>query len=186
MCYKCKFFKTKIGGKFCFVNLSTLRSIRGFYGNRNLILRLHCDDSQRLQDDMTNFKNICFAYDMKLFIFFLSLSTRRHNNFVAWSESLGLTLNINKCKYMTFIRRRTPTSFPYTINGTDLCPIVNSVCDLGFTFTPFLCPRAHIDNITCKELKVLGFIKRIASEFKLSNSLRAICCAFVRPIIGYC
>jgi len=86
---------------------------------------------------------------------------------------------------MTFTRCRAPISFPYTINGTNLCPIVTNVCDLGFTFTPSLCPRAHLDNITCKALKVLGFIKRIASEFKLSNSLKAIYCALDRPIVEY-
>jgi len=86
---------------------------------------------------------------------------------------------------MTFTRRRTPISLPYTINGTNMCLIVTSVCDLGFTFTPSLCPRAHIDNITCKALKVLGFTKRIASEFKISNHLKAIFFALVMPIVEY-
>lgn len=62
---------------------------------------------------------------------------------------------------------------------------LGSVCDLSFTFTPSLCYRTHIDNITCKALKVLGFIKRIASEFKLSNFLKTLFCALVRPIAEY-
>jgi len=86
---------------------------------------------------------------------------------------------------MTLTRRRIPILFPYTINGTNLFPIVPSVCDLGFSFTPSICPRPYIDNITCKTLKVLGFIKRIASEFKHSYHLKANLCALVRPIVEY-
>ena len=76
-------------------------------------------------------------------------------------------------------------SFSYTINWANLCPIDTSVCDFGFTFTPSLCSRVHIGNITCKAFKVLGFIKRIADEFKLSNSLKTIFCALIRPILEY-
>ncbi|KAF0751764.1 Uncharacterized protein FWK35_00017926 [Aphis craccivora] len=63
--------------------------------------------------------------------------------------------------------------------------IYKNICDLGFTFTPSLCPRAHIDRVTCKGLKVLGFVKRISSDFKLSSSFKAIYYALIRPISEY-
>lgn len=68
---------------------------------------------------------LCFADDMKLFLKISAITDCFYlqddlDNFVAWSESLGLSLNINKCRFMTFTRRRTPISFSYTINGTNL------------------------------------------------------------------
>jgi len=77
---------------------------------------------------------LCFADDIKLFLKVNSITDCHYlqddlNNFVSWSESLGLKLNINKCRYMTFTRRCSPISFSYTINGTNLCPIVTSVCE---------------------------------------------------------
>jgi len=107
------------------------------------------------------------------------------NSFSAWAESLGLTLNIEKCRSMTFTRSRSPITHLYSLNGSNLIPADSSICDLGFTFTPSLCPRAHIDRVTRKVLKVLGFVKRISSDFKLSASLKSIYCALVHPIVEY-
>jgi Reverse transcriptase (RNA-dependent DNA polymerase) len=133
---------------------------------------------------------LCFADDMKLFIKVNSvddclLLQDDLNSFVLWSETLGLSLNIKKCRSMVFTKRRFPITFSYSINLINLLPIDTNVCDLGFTFTPSLCPRAHIYNVTCRAFKVLGFIKRIAGEFKLSNSLKSLYCALVRPIVEY-
>ncbi|KAF0717229.1 Uncharacterized protein FWK35_00028884, partial [Aphis craccivora] len=82
------------------------------------------------------------------------------NNFVAWSESLGLFLNISKCRYyMTFTRRRIPISFSYSINGTNLSPIVTRpIVEYGSIFWDPQTPEA------CKQLervlrKFLSFVK---------------------------
>jgi hypothetical protein len=107
------------------------------------------------------------------------------NCFSACAESLGLKLNIEKCRSMTFSRSRSPITHLYSLNGYYLIPTDSSICDLGFTFTSSLHPRAHIDKVKCKTLKVLGFVKRISSYFKLSASLKAIYCALVRPIVEY-
>ncbi|KAF0754361.1 Uncharacterized protein FWK35_00031336, partial [Aphis craccivora] len=37
----------------------------------------------------------------------------------------------------------------------------------------------------CRALKVLGFVKRIASEFKLESSLKVLYCSLVRSIVEY-
>ncbi|VVC28220.1 Hypothetical protein CINCED_3A013146 [Cinara cedri] len=86
---------------------------------------------------------------------------------------------------MIFARSRSPTIYSYTLNGSNLIPVDFSICDFGFTFTCSLCPRAHIDQIACKASKVLGFVKRISSDFKLTRSLKSIYCALVRSILEY-
>ncbi|KAE9539518.1 hypothetical protein AGLY_004770 [Aphis glycines] len=45
--------------------------------------------------------------------------------------------------------------------------------------------RLHIQESCCKSLKILGFIKRISSEFKLHQSLEILFCSLVRPILEY-
>ncbi|CAI6357707.1 unnamed protein product [Macrosiphum euphorbiae] len=84
-----------------------------------------------------------------------------------------------------FARSRSLITYPYTLNGSNLIPVYSGICDLNFTFTSFLCSRAHIDKITCKALEVLGFVKRISGDFKPTTSLKSIYCALVRPIIEY-
>ena len=120
---------------------------------------------------------LCFANDMKLFLKVNYITDCLYlqnylDNFITWSIPLCLTLNINKFKSVVLIHSRSLTSFFYSINGANLLPIDTNVCDLGFILTKSLCLQAHIDNITCNAFKVLGFIKKIAGEFKLSNSLK--------------
>uniref|UniRef100_A0A2S2NAB7 Putative RNA-directed DNA polymerase n=1 Tax=Schizaphis graminum TaxID=13262 RepID=A0A2S2NAB7_SCHGA len=133
---------------------------------------------------------LCFADDMKFFLKIYSVDDCLKlqddlNRFSAWAETLGHTLNVNKCRSMIFTRSRSPITYSYVLNGSCLISVDSSICDLGFTFTSSLSPRAHIDKITCKALKVLGFIKRISCEFKLTSSLKSIYCALVRPIVEY-
>jgi len=44
---------------------------------------------------------------------------------------------------------------------------------------------AQIDHITCKENKILSFIKRIDGEFKLSRSLKKLYYTLVKPIFDF-
>jgi len=43
----------------------------------------------------------------------------------------------------------------------------------------------HIERPCCNSLKILGFIKRITTEFKLASPLKALNCSIVRPILEY-
>jgi len=132
---------------------------------------------------------LCFADDMKLYKLIrtsedCSLLQSDLDRFVTWSESLGLNLNIGKCRSMSFTRNRSPIIHTYLINGVGVSS-VESICDLGFIFTPSLSPRSHITSIVCKAYKLLGFIRRVSSEFKFTNSLKSLYCALVRPILEY-
>lgn len=136
---------------------------------------------------------LCFADDMKLFLKVNSVTDCLYlqnglNNFVACSESFGLTLNFNSWS-MVYTSLRSPilhlSPFSYSINGANLLPIYMNICDLDFILTPFLCPRVHIDYIMYNAFKVIGVIKRLDVEFKFSNSLKVLFCSLVRPIVEY-
>ena len=130
---------------------------------------------------------LCFTDDMKLFVKINSLDDclllqSDLDRFVKWGETLGLALNIGKCRSMSFTRGRSPIVFTYTMNKVELLS-VERIRDLGFIFMPSLFPCSLIDNITYKAFKLLGFIRRIASEFKFETSLKSLYCALVRPIL---
>lgn len=101
-----------------------------------------------------------------------------------WVRDLGLEFNVSKCESMSFSRVRVPINFLYSINGTPLTP-VSSKTDLGIVFASNLSFQKHIMTTSCRALKTLGFLKRMASEFKLVRSLKTLYCALVRSIVEF-
>jgi len=133
---------------------------------------------------------LAFADDIKIFYQVNSLADclilqNDLNNLVSWATKLGLQFNTSKCHSMIFTRKSSPIRFNYTVSGSSLVLLDKSVNDLGFVFDPKLNPSLHIEQICCKALKTLGFIKRIAAEFKLVSHLKALYCSLVRPILEY-
>jgi len=76
---------------------------------------------------------------------------------------VGLSLNMNKCKVMSFYRARNKINYDYLIRNEHLLR-VEQVEDLGFNLMPSLSFKYHIEIITCKALRTLGFIHRITSD----------------------
>jgi hypothetical protein len=134
-------------------------------------------------------KLLCFADDMKLFMQINSLDDCHKlqidlNNFFEWSQSLGLTLNFDKCYVMSFAKKRSAITWSYELFHSEILR-VDTVVDLGFKFNSSLDPEPHINMICCKAYKILGFIKRLAYDFKLSLSLKMLFCSLVRPTLEY-
>jgi len=73
------------------------------------------------------------------------------NNFINWCQAVGLTLNFDKCKIISFSRSRILVDHVYTYNDA-LLTRVSEVKDLGIIYTSSLSFRPHIDYITCKAL----------------------------------
>jgi hypothetical protein len=104
---------------------------------------------------------------------------------IEWNDSLGLPLNTSKCSIISFFRHSSPYVFPYSICNIPLNRVVDSIRDLGFIFTHNFSPNKHIESISCKSLKLLGFISRITQEFHLSSSFISLYCSLVRPTLEY-
>jgi hypothetical protein len=45
--------------------------------------------------------------------------------------------------------------------------------------------KLHIENFCCEAFKILGFVMRLAKDFKLGTSLKILICAPVRPILEF-
>lgn len=134
---------------------------------------------------------LCFADDIKLY---MSVSTIDDclklqidiNTFSEWFDKLGLSLNLSKCKVMTFTRIHSPIVFSYRLGKSDIIRVTNDcVMDLGFKFNSKLDPGPHINYVCCKALKTLGFIMRLSRDFRLELSIKSLYCALVRPILEY-
>ncbi|KAF0751855.1 Uncharacterized protein FWK35_00012072 [Aphis craccivora] len=84
---------------------------------------------------------------------------------INWCERVGLSLNLDKCKTMTLFRTRKSIIHDYQVYNQTLSQVYQ-VDDLGFgligTIVVF---NNHIEYVTCKALRTLGFIRRNASDF---------------------
>lgn len=76
-----------------------------------------------------------------------------------WCNDWLMTLNINKCKYISFHRHSNPLLFPYTISNVPIDP-VQSYKYLGVHLSHDLTWNSHIANIISSANKTLGFLKR--------------------------
>lgn len=85
---------------------------------------------------------------------------------------------------MTFYRSKAVISFDYRLDGLSI-QRVNQVHDLGILFVPSLNFSSHIDYMTSKAFRALGFIRRHSTNFSSANCLLALYNALVRSIIEY-
>jgi hypothetical protein len=102
-----------------------------------------------------------------------------------WSISNRLPFNINKCKTITFARKRCPLDVDYKLADAPLEKL-SEIRDLGLILDAKLDFHNHV-NLLCKQAnKMLGFILRTASQFKEGVSVAMVLYnAFVRSSLEY-
>lgn len=94
-----------------------------------------------------------------------------------------MTLNVNKCKSMSFTRSHNPRRFAYTINNLVL-ESTNTYKYLGVTVSNDLIWRTHVHNIISASNKTLGFLKRHLRN--APNHVRLLAyTSLVRPKLDY-
>lgn len=71
---------------------------------------------------------------------------------------------------MCFSRKRTPHDFSYTVNSTRLLSVKKHKY-LGVYFTHTLSWSRHIDHVTNKACRVLGFLRRNAKKLPLEANV---------------
>ena len=105
------------------------------------------------------------------------------DRFTEWCHANLLTVNVSKCKQMSFswreIRHRQ-----YNLNGTDL-DSVTEFRDLGVLVDNKLRFNLHIQNIVGKAKAALGFMKRWSREFNDAYVTKLLFMTIVRPILEY-
>ena len=106
------------------------------------------------------------------------------NTFYAWCKVNRLTLNIDKCKVMTFTHKNMTISYSYNFDGNDLL----SSClirDLGVLLDKKLSFANHVDYVINRANSVLGFIKREMREMLDPYCAKTLFIALVRSITEY-
>lgn len=132
---------------------------------------------------------LAYADDLKLYC---SVRTVRDavglqrdlDSLSSWCQRNGLFLNIKKCKVVSFHRKTSPMIFDYNLADETL-ERVNVVRDLGVLFDEKIQFSKHIDAVISKSYSMLGFMKRICSEFEDPEVLKTIYCAIVRSHLEY-
>jgi hypothetical protein len=111
---------------------------------------------------------LMFADDLKIFRIIqnendaLVLQTDV-DNLCRWCNDMKLSLNISKCKSLSFHRKSNPIIHDYKINNIALSKLTEHK-DLGVTFTQNMSFNKHIDLITAKANSMFGFMKRWAKD----------------------
>ena len=133
---------------------------------------------------------LLYADDLKLYLRIKSIEDciklqKDTQILTKWCDDNKLELNIDKCKIFTFNLKFQTINYVYFLNGHVL-QRVNKIKDLGVIFDNHLKFNFHIEDITNKSLRNLGFIIRNTKYFNNLNVIRYLYISIVRPKLEYC
>lgn len=95
-----------------------------------------------------------------------------------------LDLNVSKCNCISFTRSHNAIHFDYSLNQQSL-QRTDYIRDLGVILDSKLILDRHVETITSKAMRTLGFIFRITKNFKTVKSLKILYCSLVRSQLEY-
>jgi hypothetical protein len=106
------------------------------------------------------------------------------NQFFDWCTLNRLSLNVKKCKCITYSRKLSNIIFNYKFDSQEIvrCDVVN---DLGVMLDKKLLFDVQIDYIVNKAMKCLGFIKRFGKEFNDLHVHKVLYFTYVRSILEF-
>jgi ribonucleases P/MRP protein subunit RPP40 len=131
---------------------------------------------------------LMFADDMKIFRSVESVEDATClqedlDGFSMWCDNNGMDLNVNKCFQITFSRLVSPIEVSYKFDNTEL-KTCTEMRDLGVMFDSKMTFSSHIDLITSRAMRVLGFVQRSSVDLSLST-FKLLYCSLVRSILEY-
>lgn len=129
-------------------------------------------------DDMKIYRQILVPLDYNLLQDDL-------DNFSKWCEKNFLMLNVSKCQFITYSRKRISSPPRIYYISDNPVPVVTSLRDLGVICDKELNFRSHIDNIINRANSALGFVKHWSKEFSNPYVTKSLYFTFVRPILEY-
>lgn len=95
-----------------------------------------------------------------------------------------ININVRKCQSICFTRKRNPIQHTYSFNGVTIDK-TSVIRDLGVLFDEKLLFTEHIDMISTKAFKNLGFILRTCKNFKNVDAIKSVYFAYTRSILEY-
>jgi hypothetical protein len=106
------------------------------------------------------------------------------NRIKLWCTTNDMLLNPAKCYHIKFTKNKRLIPSSYLI-GTDTLEEVRQIRDLGVVLDAELNFRAHYDSIIAKSLKMLGFLRRTATDFKKVSTKKVLFNALVRSCLEF-
>lgn len=139
--------------------------------------------------DVIDTKCLLFADDLKIFSKVRNTEDcqRLSQNLYRiedWCTSHKLTLNVKKCKVMSFTLNKNPIIYRYELHK-NILERPPTLLDLGITFDQRLSFNIHVENILKEANKMYGFIARNSHDFTSINVLKTMYYAFVRSKLEY-
>lgn len=140
---------------------------------------------------LLNSKCLLLADDCKIFRKITSLQDcialqKDVDTIAQWCQQTGLEINESKCAIITITRKPEDRTifYNYRVNNINLtrCSVVT---DLGVKFDNKLSFEAHINFITTRAYKMLGFILRSLMDFKSINTYKLLYNTYVRSLLEY-
>ncbi len=104
------------------------------------------------------------------------------NDLVNWCTTWKMDLNQSKCGIMSITRSRQPITTKYTLQDNPMKPLTHQK-DLGIVVTKDLKWKKQVEEISSKANSMLGFIRRTASEFVLSEYIYLCKIMFGTPLL---
>ena len=102
-----------------------------------------------------------------------------------WSSINELDFQPKKCENLRISRKRISFDRSYRTNNVEL-KCTSTQKDLGIHITSDLSWDKHIESITAKANRMLGFLKRNCSRILPKAALKTLYLALVRSHLGYC
>ena len=105
------------------------------------------------------------------------------NKLAQWEKKWSMEFHPDKCNVLSITRNKTPVVYDYRLHGHTL-QHVSSAKYLGVTFNSKLTWGEHIDNMTQKANKTLGFLRRnvqVSNPQLKQQAYRTL----VRPVVEY-
>lgn len=96
-----------------------------------------------------------------------------------------IDINISKCQYISYTRKKKSIHFDYQITKVNLKK-VDRVMDLGVMMDAKLSFSDHVQHISNKALKSLGFVLRVSRPFSDTGCLKLLYNSYVRSVLEYC
>lgn len=132
---------------------------------------------------------LIYADDMKLFAPVNNVTDANKfqsdlNRFAEWCTQNDLSLNVEKCKHMSYNRKLKPYLFRPSFYNIHIETVIE-IRDLGVLFSKNLSFDRHIDCSVSKALSMLGFMKRICYNFTNVECLKSIYFAHVRSHLEF-
>lgn len=139
--------------------------------------------------DLLGCEKLLFADDLKIFTKIKTPTDCSHLQadllvLQKWCTQNALSLNIAKCKIVTYTLKKNAIKYNYSINN-ELLGRCDSVKDLGVTFDSQFSFIPHIDLTISIALKMLGFICRNCNSFTDEDALKSLYFALVRSRLDY-